>query len=55
MLIKRFEIIEKLYSSNTCFKMADGGMRPPLDPPLRILITMSLTTTPTIRFGFNMM
>ena len=50
--------MEKLYSSKTCLKMAGGGMHPPhpsLDPPLPALITLSLTTTPTSRFGFSMM
>ena len=36
-------------------KKAGGGMHPPLDPLLPTLITMSLTTTPTSRFGFSMM
>ena len=51
--------MEKLYSSKTCLKMAGGGrgasLTSPLDPPLPALITMSLTTTPTSRFGFRMM
>ena len=40
LLSKRFEIMEKLYSSKTCLKMAGGGMR----TPQLALITMSLTT-----------
>ena len=50
--------MEKLYSSKTRLKLAGGGDASPtfpLDPPLLALITMSLTTTPTSRFGFNMM
>ena len=38
--------------------MAGGGdasLASPLDPPLPALTTMSLTTTPTRRFGFCMM
>ena len=40
MVMKRFEIIEKLYLSKALLKMAGGGMHPslpPLDPPLAIL------------------
>ena len=29
LLSKRFEMLEKLYSSKTCLKMAGGGMHPP--------------------------
>ena len=53
--IENFKIMEKLYSSKTCLKMAGGGMHSPhLYPLLPALITVSLTTTPTSRFGFNM-
>ena len=37
MVMKRFEIIEKLYLSKALLKMAGGGdasPTPPLDPPL---------------------
>ena len=40
------------------FVMAGGGdasPTSPLDPPLPALIRMSLTTTPTSRFGFSVM
>ena len=39
MLSKRFEIMEKLYSSKTCLEMAGGGDASPtfsLDPPLLV-------------------
>ena len=58
IVIKRFKIIEKLYSSKTCLQMAGGGIysaHPTLSPPLTAPITMSLTTAPTRRFGFSMM
>ena len=52
----RFEIMEKLYSSKTYLKVAGGeGCMHPQYLPLPSLITMSLTTTPTSRFGFSMM
>ena len=47
--------MEKLYLSKTCLKMAGWGDASPLDPPMPALITMSLTTAPTSRFGFSMM
>ena len=50
--------MEKLYSSKTCLKTAGGEDASPtflLDPPLPTWTTMSLTTTPTSRFGFSMM
>ena len=34
IVMKRFEIMEKFYSSKTLLKMAGGGMPPPLDPSL---------------------
>ena len=43
--MKRFEIMEKFYSSSALLKMADGGMytqhttHPPLDPPLVVIVT----------------
>ena len=40
------------------FQNSFGGIAsptPPLVPPLPALITMSLTTAPTSRFGFSMM
>ena len=52
---KGLKLWKKLHSLNTCFKMAGGGMHPTLDPPPPALITMSLTTTPTSRFGFSKM
>ena len=55
LLSKRFEIMEKLYSSKTCLKMAGGGYASPLDPPMPALVTIYLTTTPTSQFGFSMM
>ena len=36
LLLKRFEIIEKLYASKTFLKMAGGRMHTPQDPPLAI-------------------
>ena len=39
MVIKRLEIIEKLYSSKALLKMAGEGVHsphPPLDPPLAL-------------------
>ena len=33
MVMKRFEIIEKLYLSKALLKMAGGGMHPPTPPP----------------------
>ena len=49
--------MEKLYSSKTCLKMASEENAFPtslMDPPQPAGITMSLTTTPTSRFGFSM-
>ena len=49
--------MEKLYSSKTCLKMAGGEDAFPLsllNPPLPARLTMSLTATPTSRFGFSM-
>ena len=54
LLSKRFEIMEKLYSSKTCLKMAGGEDASLLDPPLPTRIIMSLSTTSTSRFGFSM-
>ena len=33
LLSKRFEIMEIMYSSKICLKMAGGGMHPPHPPP----------------------
>ena len=48
--------MEKLYSLNTCLKMAytgrDAFPTSPPDQPLPAPITMFLTTTPNSRFGF---
>ena len=38
LLSKRYEVMEKLYSLKTLFKMTGGGMYPSLDPPLIIVI-----------------
>ena len=40
-----FEIMEKLYLSKSCLKMAGVGRMHPPHPPLPALITMSLITT----------
>ena len=51
--------MEKLYSSKTCLKTAGGEMHSPhplpLNPPLPAPKAMSITTTPTSRFGISMM
>ena len=53
--MKKVQNYGKLYSSKTCLKMAGVGDAFPLDPPMLALITMSLSTTPTSRFGFSML
>ena len=43
MVMKRFEIIEKLYLSKALLKMAGEGVHPPhppLDPPLAIVMLL---------------
>ena len=45
MVMKRFEIIEKLYLSKALLKMAGGGVHPPhppLDPPLAVDILLNV-------------
>ena len=58
IVIEKDQKYGKLHLSKTCLKMAGGGIHPshpPLDSPPPTLITMSLTITPTSRFGFSMM
>ena len=53
MVMKRFEIIEKLYLSKALLKMAGGGECiphiPPPDPPLKLVFTASLLDVQHLR------